>query len=269
MIAAGLEPPSRLLVHSHWTVDDEKMSKSKKNVVDPTKVAKKYTYEGLRYFLLREGVPHSDGSRIFDLTVFYCLCFNILPKIFFFCTDYSDVKATRIINAELVNTLGNLLSRVCAKAINRHQIVPSPNENGLSQLKKFECTEKLLEKLQNLREVCETHFDSYNFYLGIDEIVATLHMTNGMVQELQPWQLAKLPEAADELNAVLSLVFESLRINAILLQPVVPEMATRILDKINIDMNQRSWNDAELRFGCEQSERSLNGETSILMQRIN
>lgn len=126
-----------------------------------------------------------------------------------------------------------------------------------------------MEKLQNLREVCETHFDSYNFYLGIDEIVATLHMTNGMVQELQPWQLAKLPEAADELNAVLSLVFESLRINAILLQPVVPEMATRILDKINIDMNQRSWNDAELRFGCEQSERSLNGETSILMQRIN
>lgn len=51
------------MVHSHWTVDDEKMSKSKNNVVDPTKVSKKYTYEGLRYFLLREGVPHSDGSK--------------------------------------------------------------------------------------------------------------------------------------------------------------------------------------------------------------
>lgn len=61
---SGLEPPARLLVHSHWTVDDEKMSKSKNNVVDPNKVSEKYTYEGLRYFLLREGVPHSDGSMI-------------------------------------------------------------------------------------------------------------------------------------------------------------------------------------------------------------
>lgn len=59
----GLEPPDRLLVHSHWTVDDQKMSKSRKNVVDPTNVAKRYTFEGLRYFLLREGVPHSDGSE--------------------------------------------------------------------------------------------------------------------------------------------------------------------------------------------------------------
>lgn len=59
----GLEPPARLLVHSHWTVDDQKMSKSRNNVIDPNKVAEKYTFEGLRYFLLREGVPHSDGSE--------------------------------------------------------------------------------------------------------------------------------------------------------------------------------------------------------------
>lgn len=64
-IGIGLEPPARLLVHSHWTVDDMKMSKSKNNVVDPNEVAKTYTYEGLRYFLLREGVAHSDGSEFF------------------------------------------------------------------------------------------------------------------------------------------------------------------------------------------------------------
>lgn len=59
----GLEPPARLLVHSHWTVDNEKMSKSKKNVIDPNEAAKVYTYEGLRYFLLRQGVAHSDGGK--------------------------------------------------------------------------------------------------------------------------------------------------------------------------------------------------------------
>lgn len=62
-IAAGFEPPERLLVHSHWTVDGQKMSKSKGNVVSPNTVAERYTFEGLRYFLLREGVAHSDGSE--------------------------------------------------------------------------------------------------------------------------------------------------------------------------------------------------------------
>lgn len=63
LIAAGLEPPRSLLCHSHWTVDGEKMSKSKGNIVDPLECIAKYTDSGLRYFLLREGVAHSDGSE--------------------------------------------------------------------------------------------------------------------------------------------------------------------------------------------------------------
>lgn len=59
----GLEPPKSLLVHSHWTVDGEKMSKSKYNVIDPMQRAQTYTFDGLRYFLLREGTAHSDGSN--------------------------------------------------------------------------------------------------------------------------------------------------------------------------------------------------------------
>lgn len=64
LIAAGLEPPKQLLVHSHWTVDGQKMSKSKQNVIDPMERANIYTIEGMRYFLLREGVQHNDGSKI-------------------------------------------------------------------------------------------------------------------------------------------------------------------------------------------------------------
>lgn len=63
LIAAGAAPPNQLLVHSHWTVDGEKMSKSKQNVIDPMERAETYTIEGIRYFLLREGVQHSDGSE--------------------------------------------------------------------------------------------------------------------------------------------------------------------------------------------------------------
>lgn len=62
-MAADLEPPRTLLCHSHWTVDGEKMSKSKGNVVDPVEKSELFTTDGLRYFLLREGVSHSDGSK--------------------------------------------------------------------------------------------------------------------------------------------------------------------------------------------------------------
>jgi methionyl-tRNA synthetase len=50
-------------VHSHWTVDGQKMSKSKGNVIDPNERAELYTMEGIRYFLLREGTFHNDGSE--------------------------------------------------------------------------------------------------------------------------------------------------------------------------------------------------------------
>jgi methionyl-tRNA synthetase len=64
LIAAGFEPPKQLLCHSHWTVDGQKMSKSKQNVIDPIERGNIYTVEGMRYFLLREGVAHSDGSKL-------------------------------------------------------------------------------------------------------------------------------------------------------------------------------------------------------------
>lgn len=62
-MAAKLEPPKTLLCHSHWTVDGEKMSKSKNNVICPLNRSEIYTTDGFRYFLLREGVAHSDGSK--------------------------------------------------------------------------------------------------------------------------------------------------------------------------------------------------------------
>lgn len=63
LLAANLEPPHSIFCHSHWTVDGEKMSKSKNNVVCPISRSEIYTTDGFRYFLLREGVAHNDGSN--------------------------------------------------------------------------------------------------------------------------------------------------------------------------------------------------------------
>lgn len=62
-MACQLPLPKQILCHSHWTVNGEKMSKSKGNVIAPQDLFETYTSEGLRYFLIREGVPHSDGSK--------------------------------------------------------------------------------------------------------------------------------------------------------------------------------------------------------------
>ena len=61
-LCLGLPLPTKLLVHSHWTVDQVKISKSLGNVVDPNSLVDNYTVDGTRYFLLREGVPHCDGN---------------------------------------------------------------------------------------------------------------------------------------------------------------------------------------------------------------
>ncbi|TGZ48653.1 Methionyl-tRNA synthetase, mitochondrial [Temnothorax longispinosus] len=89
LIAAGLEPPKTLLCHAHWTVDHKKMSKSKGNVISPFEAANEYSDEGLRYFILREAVPQNDAN-------------------------YSSTKIVNVLNSELADTLGNLVSR-CAE----------------------------------------------------------------------------------------------------------------------------------------------------------
>lgn len=64
-MAAGMEPPKSLLVHGHWMVDDQKMSKTTGNVVSPHSCIDLATVNGFRYFLLHEGVPSNDGSESF------------------------------------------------------------------------------------------------------------------------------------------------------------------------------------------------------------
>ena len=62
LMAAELPLPDRIVVHSHWTVDNRKMSKSLNNVTDPRRVVENVSVDGLRYFLLAQGVPDDDND---------------------------------------------------------------------------------------------------------------------------------------------------------------------------------------------------------------
>lgn len=155
------------------------------------------------------------------------------------------------------------MSRVCAEAINKKQSVPELKQKTLPDVEGFQ---RLVERLEQIPAICEEHFDSHNFYLVAEQIITTLFMTNSLVQETQPWVLVKNPDQTEQLNAVLALVFESLRVNAILLQPIIPNFSKIILDKLSVESQHRKWENSQLIFG--HGERKLSCGSSKLLDRI-
>ena len=244
LMAANLDLPKRILCHSHWTVDDTKMSKSKGNVVDPIQLIDPYTTDGVRYFLLRDGVPHSDGN-------------------------FNPNKMTNYLNAELCNTLGNLLSRLTSTKLNNVQRIPQV-EFDIHSPCLSELAKELLHELKELPHKVKRHYAEFDFYLGIDAILKTLITTNNYIQHEQPWVLKKTN--VDRLNYVLLLSLESLRISSILMQPIVPNVSTQLMEKLGIPNDDIAWCDAE-KFCWDtdilKSSKNFPIDKRILFDRIN
>ena len=216
LMALELDLPERILCHSHWTVNDEKMSKSKGNVVDPNVISEELcTFEGLRYFLLKEGVPHSDGN-------------------------FNQDQLVNFLNNDLADVVGNLLNRITASSVNLEQ---SFYKNGANELKTVEA-EDLIKSLETLREDVEKHYEDFHYYLAIDVIMNCLRKVNGLITVEKPWELKK--SDLDRLASVLNLSLESIRICSILLQPIIPGLCDKILSKLNISQNQRTFEHAVL-----------------------
>ena len=237
LLAAGLPLPREVRVHSHWMVDHEKMSKSRGNVVDPFQLADRFGAEGLRYFLLREGVPHSDGN-------------------------FSESKMVNYLNSELANTMGNLLSRCTARSFGTSSLLASASGEALRR----DCSGQALDLLDKVRELPGTvkgHYLDFEYYKGVDAVMEVLRDANGYVQEEKPWELNKTDR--DRLAAVLSVALECLRVSGILLQPIVPQLSEKLLSKLGV--RDRSWSASErTKFG----EKSLNvsEEKCVLFGRL-
>ena len=95
--------------------------------------------------------------------------------------------------------------------------------------------------------------------------MTVLRLTNQFVQEQQPWTL-KSEADQEKLQWVLSTCFETLRICGILLQPVVPRLSSKLLDKLGICEDQRSWEEAKP--SVHKQEGKLNQEKTVLFSKI-
>jgi len=212
LLALDLPLPEKLLVHSHWLVEDVKMSKSLGNVLCPLELMDSYGTDGTRYMLLREGVPHMDGN-------------------------FSKSKMVHNLNLELADTLGNLLNRTCSTGVNPTQQVPAWSHQY--QLFHTETSKSLIQHLENLSSLVDNCYDNFNFYQGIVHVMDTLRITNQFVQEEKPWELKKTD--TERLQFVLCLALEALRISGILLQPIIPNLANVLLTKLNIPKETRTF----------------------------
>lgn len=224
LIGVGVEPPRSLLCHSHWTVEGEKMSKSLGNVVCPQDCIKRYSADGLRYLLLRGGTLHSDSN-------------------------WSEAQAGHLLNVELADTLGNLLNRCTAPSLNPNQLVPPLDPQYLREMPS--AGQRLVEQLVELPDTVGKHYHDFNFYHGIEVVMAAARQANTFVQEAKPWELKNLSDSS-KLDSVLRVALETVRMVGIALQPVVPTLASQLLDTLGVPVHHRSWDSLNDGFSSAQ-----------------
>lgn len=200
--AIGLNPPASIFAHGWWTVNGQKMSKSIGNVVEPNQLVDQFGVDAIRYFLLREVPFGMDG-------------------------DFSHKALIARINSDLANNLGNLLNRTINMLSRYHgNVLPKPTcENEDSDLKNG--FRKGIENINNLYADLAYNKILENIWLLID-------ITNKYIDKSGPWNLVKSEEGKQRLATVMYNTAESIRSIAILIYPIMPESANKIIKQLGI-----------------------------------
>ncbi len=234
LMALGIPLPKKVFAHGWLTIDGDKMSKSKGNVIDPVYLSAKYGNDALRYFLLRDIQFGKDG-------------------------DFSEKKLINRINADLANDLGNLLNRTIAM-INQNfdGKIPEPSEEESIDIELKKLALDTIQKYFN-------YFDDFDFTQALENLWNFIRFTNKYIDLTEPWTLAKKIEKKKRLGTVLYNLAESLRLISVLLTPVMPIKAAEIQSQLGIRDFQKE--EKYVGFGLLDAGIKV-GERKVLFQRI-
>lgn len=203
LLALGLNPPRKVFAHGWWTVEGEKMSKSKGNVVDPFEMVDLYGVDAFRYFLLREVAFGNDG-------------------------DFSELAMVHRINSDLANDLGNLLNRTL-QMVERFQ-----GGRVLDPVAKEPLDEDLLTAAEATRRTYDEAMREFAFDEALKALWTLIGKGNKYIDTTMPWKLGK-EGLSDRLSAVLSTLCTVLRLAALLVSPVMPATARTMWRQLGLE----------------------------------
>ena len=207
LLAAGIEPPNRVFGHGWILSGDEKMSKSKGNILNPIEIIDAYGIDELRYYLMKEVSHGSDGS----------ISLNNLENC---------------INSDLANNYGNLCQRIfsfvnnnCSNKVTRPEVFSESDKKLLNLIKL---------KIGNFKNMMnEQDINGY-----IKSVIEISFSTNKYINDTEPWKLKKSNK--DRMNAVLFVSLELIAYISILLNPIIPNATSLVLDALCLPKNL--WN---------------------------
>ena len=201
LMALDLPLPKKIFGHPWMLMGNDKMSKSKGNIVYADDLVNKYGVDAVRYYMLHEMPFSSDGTFTNDL---------IIERY----------------NSDLANVLGNLVNRTISMAKKYFDnVVPEPqtDEDIDGYLKDVVLSSKSkVEKCMNNLKIAD----------AIDEVFEIFRRCNKYIDETMPWQLFK-DNNIDRLKTVIYNLLESIRVGAVLLKPFLPDTSKEIFKQLN------------------------------------
>ena len=233
LMALGEPLPKQVYGHPWLLFGEDKMSKSKGNVIYAEDLIEVFGVDAVRYYLLSE-MPHaSDGSITYE---------TLIERY----------------NSDLANTIGNLVNRTIAMQKKYFDGVIQPNDTA----EPLDDEVKALA-VKTLSDV-DKCFNEYKIADSIECILTLARRLNKYIDETMPWALAKDESKKARLGAVLYNLLEGIRYLAILLKPYMPDTSKEILAQLNTDVTDY---DSLLTFGGLKAGKSV-GEPKVLFSRI-
>ena len=200
--AMGVEMPKTVLVHGWWKIGEAKISKSLGNSVNPIEIVKKYSVDGLRYFLLSEASFGLDGT-------------------------YSEDLLAERYNSDLANGLGNLWHRLAS-------MIEKYFEGKIPQASSDALKAPLAQNTWKLWDEVHALMLGFDMRESLARMWAVVTEANQFVEEKKPWSLAKDPVKRQELADTLYALAECMAHLGVLLQAFMPETAKKILERLKV-----------------------------------